>query len=104
MPDKKKKGTTNKPWKVFERHIASKLGGKRIGPSGVDTNDVAHDVWAIECKYRKNIPFLLKEGLDQADKGDNRTPILFIREKGSPKDVVVMWGKDFFDWFGVKGE
>lgn len=94
----------DKPWKAFERDVAKKLGGERIGPSGTDTNDVAHDVWAVECKYRKTIPKLLKDGLHQADKGDHKTPILFIKEKGSPKNVVVMWANDFFDWFGVKGE
>lgn len=95
---------TNKPWKVFERTVAKYMGGKRVGPSGVDTNDVSHESFAIECKYRSKIPSLIKEGLEQADKKDKRTPLLFIREKCSPKDVVCMWAKDFYEWFGVKNE
>lgn len=93
----------DKPWKKHERDVAKNMGTKRIGPTGVDTNDVEHEDWAIECKYRKTIPKLIKEGLSQADKSDDKTPILFIRERGKKKDVVCMWARDFYDWFGVKG-
>ena len=98
----------DKSWKKFERDVAKKMGGERIGPSGTDTNDVSHDSFAIECKYRKSIPKLLTDGLKQADKLDLRTPVLFIKEKGkdASRDMVCMWADDFYNWFGVddKGE
>lgn len=94
----------NRPWKEFERNVAKGMGGTRVGPSGVDTNDVSHEHFAIECKYRKDFPQWIKDGLAQADKGDGRTPILFLREKRAKKteDIVCVWASDFYDWFGLK--
>lgn len=95
---------TNKPWKEWEREVARRMGGRRIGPSGVDTNDVEHEEFAIECKYRKTLPSWLKDALRQADKGDDRTPVVFAREKHGKHDMAIMRAKDFFDWFGIKEE
>jgi len=95
----------DKSWKAFERTVAEKMGGRRIGPSGVNTNDVEHAVWAIECKYKSKIPDWILDALIQANKGDGRTPIVFVRPKAlKEKDVVMMWAKDFYEWFGVKHE
>lgn len=97
----------DKPWKAFEREVAKKMGGVRMGPTGRMTNDVDHEHFAIECKYRKAIPGFLLAGIKQAEinsSSPNKTPILFLKKPRSnlKDDMVVMRASDFYDWFGVK--
>lgn len=93
----------DKTWKAFERTVAKHMGSTRVGPMGTDTNDVHHDIFAIECKYRKSMPNWLFEAMKQADKKDGRTPVTFLREKGNlNKDVVVMYANDFYEYFGSR--
>ena len=93
-------------WKRFEREIAealNKIGdnAQRVpitGRTRGSAPDVSSDMFSIECNYRKEIPKLIKDAMDQAVKSntrgqDNKTkvPVVFLREKRMPlKDTLVM--------------
>ena len=57
-------------WKQLERKTAKALNGKRNIDRGMNFHlsrpDVEHPLLSIECKYRKKISKLLKDGLIQA--------------------------------------
>ena len=49
-------GGSVKTFKRHERAVAAMLGGRRVGNSGRNTEDVAHDWLTVECKSRKTLP------------------------------------------------
>lgn len=102
-------------WKASERRLASELGGERVPVSGRARGwapDIEHDDYGLEVKTRKNMPLLLKEGMDQAVKASEwakrrgkgeRMPMLIIHQDGTHYDnaIVCVRLKDARDWWGV---
>lgn len=95
----------DKSWKKHERKVAKLFGVKRgvhsgnLGEGGCDTTE--HPVFSIECKYISNLPAYLLNGLAQARRyGPLKTPILVIKPKGKPTELVVMHIKDFIAHMG----
>lgn len=93
-----------KAWKLTERAVASRLGGRRVPVSGRGRGDVAHKWLAIEVKHRKRLPKWLKEAMAQARaaSGLSQLPIVVLHEAGQchDEDLVVLALKDFVEWFG----
>ena len=84
--------TTTKTWKSVERRIAKFLGCQRVVCSGVrGEGDVHHDIYHIEIKHRKKIPFYAawKKTVDEARK-NSKTPLVIIHETGSHTCLVIM--------------
>jgi hypothetical protein len=92
-------------WKNHERRVARVFNGKRSGNCGRSVVDVAHPIFSIECKFRKTLPQLLREGLDQAHRYDeNKLPVLVIKERYAHGAFVVMKMRDFASLFGSLDE
>jgi len=91
-------------WKQAERQAAKALGGKRNSRGadfGKSMPDVEHPLFSVECKYRKQLPRLLRLGLEQAASYDHtRPPLLVVKERGMHGAFVVMKLADFTDLFG----
>jgi hypothetical protein len=88
-------------WKQAERQTAKVLGGKR-NSRGADFSksaaEVEHALFSVECKYRKQLPKLLRQGLEQAQQYDrSKPPLLVVKEKGMHGALVVMKLGDFVD-------
>jgi hypothetical protein len=99
---------SEKNWKRSERRIASLLGGKRIPVTGRqrgDVPDVAHELFAVECKHKKALPGWLHEAMSQAKAAQRgeQLPVVVLHEAGQPhtQDLVVLRLADFRDWFGA---
>lgn len=96
-------GKQKTTWKQHERRTAAKLGGKRTGNRGTNTNDVEHDRFAIECKHRKTLPAWLHDAMRQAIANDSagKMPIVVLHELGqrSNNDLVVLRMRDFMTCF-----
>ncbi len=91
--------------KEHERATAKALGGKRTGPLGKASVDVAHPLWAIECKERaKPHPAYVVEALAQARGSalEGQVPIAVFHHLGDlhSNDLVVMRLGDFADLHG----
>jgi hypothetical protein len=91
-------------WKRHERETARQLNGQR-NSRGADFSqsiaDVEHSLFSIECKYRKQLPQWLREGIEQASQYDqNKLPVLVLKEKGTRGSLVVLRMKDFSALFG----
>lgn len=98
---------SEKPWKLTERAVASRLGGHRVPVSGRgrgDAPDVALDWLVVEVKHRKRLPKWLREAMCQAKaaSGLSQLPIVVLHEAGQrhDEDLVVLALKDFVEWFG----
>lgn len=84
------------PWKQLERDAAEALGGKRH--VRLDRGEVAADVdmpagspFTVECKYRKNLPKLLIEGLRQAaGYAPGKLPLLVVKQRGQKGALAVL--------------
>jgi hypothetical protein len=91
-------------WKSAERHAAKALGGQRNsrgGDFGKSAPDVEHPLFSVECKYRKQLPKLLREGLAQASRYDpTKPPLLVVKERYQKGALVVMQLADFTDRVG----
>ena len=91
-------------WKAAERQAAKVLGGKRNSRGadfGKSAPDVEHPLFSVECKYRKQLPRLLRLGLEQAaDYDRNKPPLLVVKEKGMHGALVVLRLADFIDVVG----
>lgn len=82
-------------WKQLERTAAKLLGGKRV-TRGADFSksmpDVDHDLFQIECKYRKNGFKSLYDYLEQAKGYDPKSlklPLVVIQQKGKAPLAVL---------------
>ena len=94
----------SKAWKQLERATAKALGGVRHS-RGADFSqsapDVHHSLFSVECKLRKQLPRLLRLGLQQAAAyDDSKPPLLVIRERYQRGALVVMKLSDFVDLMG----
>lgn len=98
-------------WKATERNTAAALGGQRVPITGRqrgDVPDVAHPLWAIEVKHRKQLPAWLHDALAQARaaaRGD-QVPIAILHQHGQrgDNDYVVLRRKDFVELYGALGD
>jgi len=83
--------------KELERFIAADLGGRRLGILGKE--DVRYKNYVIECKERKELPRMLKKGIEQALKncGEGDIPVFIQHELHQPHDLdlVTMY---YLDW------
>lgn len=82
-------------WKQLERTTAKMLGGKRV-TRGADFSksmpDVDHDLFQIECKYRKSGFKSLYDYLEQAqgyDPESPKIPVAVIQQNGRAPLVVL---------------
>jgi hypothetical protein len=91
-------------WKTHERTTAKALGGTRQSRGanfGQSLPDIEHSIFSVECKYRKQLPRLLRLGLDQASHYDeNKVPVLVVKERNQKGSLVVMRTRDFTSLFG----
>jgi len=96
-------GKQSDAWKDLERVVAKKLGGKRV-IRGDDFSqsrlDVECDKWAVDCKWRTNLATVkwykkLCKDNDKIYPGENKIPILVIKEKGMRGELVVISLDDF---------
>lgn len=91
-------------WKNTERLAAAALGGRR-NQRGADFSkslpDIEHPLFAVEVKYRKLLPRLLRIGLEQAARYDpKKPPLLVVKERYQHGALVVMRLTDFTDLVG----
>jgi len=91
-------------WKNAERQAAKALGGirnKRGADFSQSAPDIEHALFSVECKYRKKLPQLLRQGLEQAGAYDrHKPPLLVIKQRGMRGALVVLTLADFEDLFG----
>jgi len=91
-------------WKQVERAVARRLGGQRLGCTGLATPDVQSDWLTVEVKTRKRLPRWLVEALAQAciAAEDGHLPLVVLHEVGQrhDDDLVLLRLADFVDWFG----
>jgi len=87
-------GIMDKPWKVFERKIAKKLGTTRVLQKGTKVPDVIYKEWKIDCKHRKNLA-LWKNFWEARQKYGEHT-VLVAQKSGTKRIVVVM---EWDDWY-----
>lgn len=99
---------TDKSWKASERSIARRLGGRRVGCTGRNTEDVAHCWLSVECKSRRRLPTWLKAALQQAkvNAPAGRLPLVVLHQVGQRHDgdLVLLSLADFEEWFGSVGQ
>ncbi len=82
--------------KRFERKIAEKFNGMRVGLLG--NMDVVTQRFAIECKSRDKLPrFLVKAWLQANNNAGGKLPVLCLHETNKPheQDMLVMRVDDF---------
>ena len=86
-------------WKRLEKVTATQLGGvrqKRGADFSQSAPDVLHERFAVECKYRKNLPKLLTDGLAQAAHyAPDKIPLLVVKERYQRGALVVLRLSDF---------
>lgn len=91
-------------WKATERSVAAKLGGRRLGPTGRATEDVATEKLAVECKHKKSLPAWLHSAMAQAEAAakDGRLPLVVLHQCGMHHnlDFVVLRLRDWVAWYG----
>lgn len=91
-------------WKANERALAKRLNGRRVGPTGRTGSDVAHPLFAIECKERKEVPLWLQDAVSQSQGAarQDQLPIVVLHQLGRrhDNDLVVMRLRDFEKWAG----
>jgi len=96
--------TGDKPWKAFERRVATILGGTRIPGSGVQRSgpmqgDILHTFLAIECKLRAGHAFHRWYD-DIKSKAGRKLPLLVTRENGKARTLVTLEMTDFVTLWG----
>lgn len=83
--------------KRFEKKIAERLGGRRIGLLGQE--DVLHPIYSIECKSREKLPKWFANFWKQTEDScpDDKVPLLVIHlhNQRHDDDWVVMKLSDF---------
>lgn len=83
--------THKNTWKNLERKAARVLGGDRVGVSGLETVDVEHPLFEIECKYRAKLGFTA--WFEQANKHarkSGKVPLLICKQKGQQGEYAVL--------------
>ena len=93
-------------WKVTERAVAKRLGGRRVPITGRqrgDVPDIDHPWLSVECKSKKTIPAWLRDAMAQAVAAmrDGQLPLVVLHQAGRrhDNDYMVLRLRDFVDWF-----
>jgi hypothetical protein len=81
-----------KAWKNAEKSVATITGGKRIGVTGLATNDVEHERLAIEVKHTARPPVFMSKALAQARTNmvGDKVPVAVIHPKGTRQYIVCL--------------
>ena len=96
---------SDKPWKAWERKIASYIGGERVPITGRqrgDVPDIKHNWLAVEVKYTsKTLPQKMYMARAQAEASarGNQLPVQIYAQKGMNAGdcFIVMRLSDFRD-------
>lgn len=93
-------GSTNKPWKVFERLVARYFNGKRIVPSDDRSQgDVLHPYLYLECKAytgkttKPAIVTLYEKTAGRAD-GEDKRAVVCNKRKGTSDFLITCAASD----------
>ena len=86
--------------KSYERYIAKRLGGRRMGVMGKEDCDT--ELFSVECK---SFARFAGEGImQQAERNvyKDKTPLAIVHIRGNShdKDIVMMRLSDFEDYMG----
>ena len=91
---------------AFEREVAAKIGGVRVGQYGSKT-DVAADWIAIQCKVGQSFPERLWGWLKALTVRGDQIPAVVIGDSPGPggrrRVLIVLELDDFVAWFGKGG-
>ena len=82
-------------WKGDERKIAAAFGTQRTSLSGgngkISRSDTMHKTLFVECKKRKRHALhSLWRGTNELAKREGKTPVVALRELGSPVTLIVV--------------
>lgn len=72
----------DRPWKVFERQIAAKMGTTRALnhlAGGGDKSDVDHPIFSIDCKLKKTFSLNDFRELRSNARAHNKIPVMAYR-------------------------
>lgn len=87
---------SDKPWKRFERAVASALGCERRVGLGRGVDDLTFEPMHVDCKVRRRFAiWTLFREVQRKYGGDGKPVVLVIKEAGKHGALVVM---DFRDW------
>jgi hypothetical protein len=93
--------------KAHERATAKLLNGKRVGVTGLATQDVDCGWLSVECKSVKALPGYVRAALDQAHRNcrDGQLAVAVFHGLGDrhERDVVMLTMADWRQWFGEWG-
>ena len=88
---------SDKVWKQFERRIAKRLGGRRVGILGKE--DIEHPVFSVETKVLKELPKFMTKVYGQAKRNSpkGKIPFACIKENGRHDEnaLVILSFGDF---------
>ena len=91
----------------FEREVAAKLNGKRVGQYGGKT-DVQSEWIAVQCKVGKSYPERMDGWLRAISvKGDQLAALVMGDSPGPGKrrrTMIILDLDDFIAWFGKEGQ
>lgn len=86
--------------KSYERYIAKRFGGRRMGVMGKE--DVDLDLWS--CEVKSFAKFAGEKIMQQAERNryKDKTPLAIVHIRGNShdKDIVMMRLSDFEDYLG----
>ena len=85
-----------KTWKAIEKRVAEILGGERVGVTGLNTEDVSHDIFSVEVKHGKSIPKFVTEAFKQCKRNRpaDKIPLVVLHATGSSDYLCVIEAKD----------
>lgn len=88
--------TSSRTWKELERKTAQALNGTRAGVTGLETPDVYHERFEVECKYRAALAFVpwLKQA-EKHSKKSGKIPLLVCKQKQTHGEYVILKLDDF---------
>ena len=88
---------------AFERELATKLNGKRVGMFGGKT-DVETDFAVIQAKVGKSYPERLDSWLRQLNPRSDQLAVLVVGDSPGPgvrrRALAIIDLDDFMEWFG----
>ena len=88
--------TSKQTWKNLEKKTARELGGTRVGCTGLETVDVEHDRFEVECKLRASLAFVpWYEQAAKHAKKSGKIPLLVCKQKAARGEFVILKMDDF---------
>jgi hypothetical protein len=90
-------------WKQLEKKAAAKLGGERvIRERYEEAPDVEHELFGIECKWRRALPLWVRQAFAQADVAalGGKVPLVVLKERYQRGEYVILRLGDFVDLCG----